>query len=98
MNVELAGIMLSNIIVSKNILKDEKYKYIFTVEAVNELVNKGIPFRDAYRQVGNDVNNGTFSFDASKALHHTHEGSLGNLMNDEIVAQMEKTLSRFNQP
>ncbi|MEO7800739.1 MAG: argininosuccinate lyase [Ginsengibacter sp.] len=96
--IELAGIMLSNIIVSKHILKDERYKYIFTVEAVNELVNKGIPFRDAYRQVGNDVNNGTFSFDASKALHHTHEGSLGNLMNDEIVAQMERALSRFNQP
>jgi argininosuccinate lyase len=96
--IELAGIMLSNIIVSKNILKDEKYKYIFTVEAVNELVNKGIPFRDAYRQVGNDVNNGTFSFDPSKAIHHTHEGSLGNLMNNEIVAQMVKTLHRFDQP
>lgn len=95
--IELAGIMLSNIIVTKDLLKDEKYKYIFTVEAVNELVNKGIPFRDAYRQVGNDVNNGTFSFDTSKTLQHTHEGSLGNLMNDEIVAQMKKALSRFDQ-
>lgn len=95
--IELAGIMLGNIIVTKDLLKDKKYKYIFTVEAVNELVNKGIPFRDAYRQVGNEVNNGTFSFDTSKTLRHTHEGSLGNLMNDEIVTQMEKTLKRFKQ-
>lgn len=94
--IELAGIMLSNIIVTKDLLKDEKYKYIFTVEAVNELVNKGIAFRDAYRQVGNDVNNGTFDFNTSKPLQHKHEGSLGNLMNDEIVKQMEKVMLGFN--
>jgi argininosuccinate lyase len=89
--------MLNNISVSKDILKEEKYKYIFTVEAVNQLVNKGIPFRDAYRQVGNQVNDGTFHFDPSQPLQHTHEGSLGNLMNEEIVEAMEKVMTKFNQ-
>ncbi len=94
--IELAGLMLNNIIVQNDILKDEKYRYIFTVEAVNQLVSKGIPFRDAYRQIGNDVNDGSFRFDASVPLRHTHEGSLGNLMNEEIVNQMQKALSAFN--
>jgi argininosuccinate lyase len=93
--IELAGLMLNNISVSKDILKEEKYKYIFTVEAINQLVNKGIPFRDAYRQVGNQVNDGSFYFDPSQPLQHTHEGSLGNLMNEEITGAMEKVMVRF---
>ncbi len=62
---------------------------------MNELVNKGIPFREAYKQVGNDIENGTFTFDYKKQLHHTHEGSIGNLCNEEIVQVMESVLKKF---
>jgi argininosuccinate lyase len=93
--IQMTRLMLSNISIKDNILDDEKYKYLFSVEAVNELVNKGISFRDAYRQVGNDIEQGKFNFDYKKQLHHTHEGSIGNLSNDGIVAQMEKVLGKF---
>lgn len=93
--IQMTRLMLSNISIKDNILDDEKYKYLFSVEAVNELVNKGVSFRDAYRQVGNDIEQGKFNFDYKKQLHHTHEGSIGNLSNDEIVAQMEKLLRKF---
>jgi argininosuccinate lyase len=93
--IQMTRLMLSNISIMDNILDDEKYKYLFSVEAVNELVNKGISFRDAYRQVGNDIEQGKFSFDYKKQLQHTHEGSIGNLSNDGIVAQMEKVLAKF---
>ena len=93
--IQMTKLMLSNISIKDNILDDEKYKYLFSVEAVNELVNKGVSFRDAYRQVGNDIEQGKFNFDYKKQLHHTHEGSIGNLSNDGIVAQMEKVLGRF---
>jgi len=92
--IQLMHLMLSNIAVKDNILDDTKYKYLFSVEAVNELVNKGVPFRDAYKQVGNQIEKGDFSFDAKK-LHHTHEGSIGNLSNDKITQEMEKVLSKF---
>jgi argininosuccinate lyase len=65
------------------------------VEAVNELVNKGVSFREAYRQIGNQIENGTFNFDVSKGLHHTHEGSIGNLKNESIGELMKKTLDKF---
>ena len=55
------------------------------MEAVNELVNQGIPFREAYKTIGNQINNGQFSFDQSKPLKHSHEGSLGNLNLSEII-------------
>ena len=88
-------LVLPQIKVNPAILSDEKYSYIFSVEAVNDLVKKGIPFRDAYKQVGNDIDKNIFSFDASRALEHTHEGSLGNLCNDEIVKEMNKVLELF---
>ena len=94
--IQLAGLMLSNISVKENILQDEKYKYLFSVEAVNELVNKGVPFREAYQQVGNDIQQGKFSFDFTKKLKHTHEGSIGNLSNEEIGKEMNKVLKKFN--
>jgi argininosuccinate lyase len=94
--LQLAGLMLSNIGIKDNILSDEKYKYLFSVEAVNELVNKGIPFREAYKQVGNQIEKGTFNFDYNKELHHTHEGSIGNLKNEEITNQMNLVLRKFN--
>ena len=94
--MQLARLMLSNIEIRDNILSDEKYKYLFSVEAVNELVNKGIPFREAYQQVGNQIETGAFNFDHTKQLHHTHEGSIGNLSNHQIVQQMDLVLQKFN--
>lgn len=93
--LQLMQLMLSNLSAREHILDDEKYKYLFSVEAVNELVNKGIPFRDAYQQVGNSIDNGEFVFDYRNKLHHTHEGSIGNLCLDEIKAEMVKVLRKF---
>jgi argininosuccinate lyase len=92
--LQLMQLMLQNISINENILADEKYKYLFSVEAVNELVNKGVPFREAYQQVGNSINNGTFEYNLQQ-LHHTHEGSINNLCNEEIQAEMEKVLKKF---
>lgn len=93
--IDMIHLMISNISFKNDILKDEKYKYLFSVEAVNELVNKGVPFRDAYKQIGEQIESGEFNFDFSKGLKHTHEGSLGNLYNNEIVKEMNKVLRRF---
>ncbi|HRP57178.1 argininosuccinate lyase [Agriterribacter sp.] len=93
--IQMMVLMLSNISIKENILDDEKYRYLFSVEAVNELVNKGISFRDAYRQVGNDIEKGAFHFDYKKQLRHTHEGSIGNLCNDRIAEAMAQVLNRF---
>jgi argininosuccinate lyase len=89
----MAVLMLGNIKVKGGLLDDERYKYLFTVEQVNDLVNKGVPFRDAYKQVGNDVADGTFTY--SGTLQHTHEGSIGNLCTAEIKAEMGEVLKRF---
>jgi argininosuccinate lyase len=88
-------LMLSHIRIKKDILQDEKYKYLFSVEAVNELVNQGIPFREAYKTIGNQIEAGQFSFDQSKPLKHSHEGSLGNLNFSEISAEMTRVLEKF---
>jgi argininosuccinate lyase len=93
---QMAVLMLSNIEIKDHILDDPKYKYLFSVEAVNELVNQGIPFRDAYQQVGNAIEKGYFNFDLSKGLQHTHEGSIGNLSTIGIKTEMEKVLQKFN--
>ena len=94
--LQLMQLMLSNLSTKDNILDDEKYKYLFSVEAVNDLVNKGIPFRDAYQQVGNEIDKGNFSYDYKKKLVHTHEGSIGNLCTAEIRAEMNKVLTKFS--
>ncbi len=93
--IEMTVLMLSHIRIKKDILLDDKYKYLFSVEAVNELVNKGIPFREAYKTIGNQIQSGNFSYDQSKPLKHSHEGSLGNLNLSEIGSEMEKVLSKF---
>jgi argininosuccinate lyase len=93
--LQLTRLMLSNIEIKDNILDDAKYQYLFSVEAVNELVNQGLPFREAYREVGNVIEKGAFNFDYSKGLHHTHEGSIGNLRNDGIKGLMEGVLRKF---
>jgi len=93
--IGMTVLMLSHIRIKKDILQDEKYKYLFSVEAVNELVNLGIPFREAYKTIGNQISNNLFSFDQSKPLKHSHEGSLGNLNLAEIRAEMTNVLSKF---
>lgn len=93
--LEMSVLMLSNMEVRENILSDEKYKYLFSVEAVNELVNQGISFREAYRQVGNDIDSGRFHYDFSKGLHHTHEGSIGNPANEQVKKMMEAVIAKF---
>jgi len=90
---EMAGLMLSNLEIKKDILTDEKYKYLFSVEEVNKLVNAGMPFRDAYKKIGSDIEAGNFKYDTS--IHHTHEGSAGNLCTEEIKQQMKKAVDSF---
>ena len=92
--LHIACIMLNEIQVKDNILADDRYKYLFTVEKINNLVNEGVPFREAYRHVGNDVEQGTFNY--TRPLHHTHEGSIGNLCNDNINNQMQLVLAKWN--
>lgn len=88
--LQMMQLMLKALAVNQDILKDEKYTYLFSVEKVNELVNEGLSFRDAYVKVGNMINEGSFQFNQEKQLKHTHEGSIGNLCNDEIITEMRK--------
>jgi argininosuccinate lyase len=81
--------------VKDNLLDDKKYDLLFSVEALNKLVNDGVAFRDAYQIIGNQIHEGTFAF-KREALHHTHEGSIGNLCLDDIKNEMRETLLRFN--
>jgi argininosuccinate lyase len=91
--LHLAQVMMSQIIIQDGIIDDEKYKYIFSVEEVNRLVLEGLPFRDAYKKVGMDINNGVFSPD--KTVNHTHEGSIGNLCTAEIKKKFDDVFSLF---
>jgi argininosuccinate lyase len=91
--LQMACLMISNIEVNKNILSDEKYKLLFSVEAVNKLVLQGLPFRDAYKKVAIDIESG--NFDAVTSLAHTHEGSIGNLQNDKITDLMIAVINQF---
>jgi argininosuccinate lyase len=93
--LRMTRLMLSHIEIKDGILEDAKYRYLFSVEAVNELVNQGIPFREAYKQVGNQIDRGEFHFDYQKGLHHTHTGSIGNLGNEGIAAEMALVLKKF---
>ena len=80
--------------VRRDILNDERYQYLFSVEAVNELVKQGISFRDAYKTIGNQIEAGDFSWDFSQPLNHTHEGSIGRLCTEEIRTEMRLVLER----
>lgn len=86
--------IMNEIKVNEHILDDDKYLFIFSVEEVNRLVREGMPFRDAYKKVGLDIEAGKFTHD--KQVHHTHEGSIGNLCNDEISALMQQVVDGFN--
>jgi argininosuccinate lyase len=96
--LQMMQVMISAMEVKENILLDEKYRYLFSVEAVNALVNQGMTFREAYQSVGNQIEQGKFSFDLSKPLQHTHEGSLGNLCNTEIRLEMQKVSDKIVAP
>ena len=86
-------LMLSNISVKEHIADAEQYQFMFSVEEVNKLVMQGVPFRDAYQQVGNAIEKGQFTY--STQINHTHEGSIGNLCNAEIGQMMDTVLKRF---
>ena len=92
--LSMAAFMLGNIRVKEHILDDPKYDYLFSVETVNNLVLSGVPFREAYRRVGLDIEQGRFR--PQRQVHHTHEGSIGNPCNDEISALMQQTVERFD--
>ena len=92
--LQMAGLMISNISVKKDILEDEKYKFIFSVEEVNKLVSNGMSFRDAYKQVGSAIEKGSFTY--STKVEHTHEGSIGNLQNEHVQKIMNDVLQQFN--
>jgi len=91
--LEIATFMLEHITVKENILDDPKYDYLFSVEVVNNAVLQGVPFREAYRQIGLDIESGNFQ--PSKEVHHTHEGSIGNLCNDEIERMFVEVKAGF---
>lgn len=88
--LEILTFSLKEIRVNKNILKDPKYDYLFSVDTLNELVQNGVPFRDAYKKMGMEINAGTFT--PKRDIEHTHEGSLGNLCLKEIREKMKKLI------
>ncbi|GAB3907901.1 argininosuccinate lyase [Mucilaginibacter boryungensis] len=91
--LHMANFMLQHITVKTDILNDPKYAYLFSVEVVNQMVLDGTPFRDAYKQVGLDIEQGNFNPD--KKVTHTHEGSVGNLHNEQIAEAMDALLQQF---
>jgi len=93
--IEIANYAISHIQVKQDILNDPKYKYLYSVEAVNQLVLEGASFRDAYKSVGNDIQNNTFEPTKINAIY-SHEGSIGNLCNEHIVAEMNLLITNFN--
>lgn len=93
--IGMAGLMLSNITIKKDILADEKYKYLFTVDLVNQLVMKGIPFRDAYLQVGRSVEDGTYQVPEPTVVEQPHEGSIQNLCTQDIKKAMDQVVHGF---
>lgn len=92
--IHIAGFAIDNMTVRENLLDDDRYKYVFSVEDVNKLVQQGVPFRDAYKQVGGEINAGRY--EPSREINHTHEGSIGNLCLEEIGARMQQVLSTYD--
>ena len=92
--ISMIGRMIGEIKVNENIIHDDKYTYMFSVEEVNRLVLEGMPFRDAYKKVGIDIENSNFNHD--RKVNHTHEGSIGNLYNEQIEILKQKTIDLFD--
>ena len=91
--LDMCDFMLQNICINTDILSDSKYDYLFTVEDVNRLALGGMPFRDAYREVGMQVQRGEYK--PTKEVHHTHEGSIGNLCNGDIAEKMREVVEQI---
>jgi argininosuccinate lyase len=92
--LRMVSLMMQSVQVNEKILEDDKYSLLFSVEKVNELVLKGTPFRDAYKQVGLEIEAGNFV--ANKTINHTHEGSMGNLCNDKIEKLKTEIIGEFH--
>lgn len=92
--LEMTTMMMDKITINTEILNDSKYDYLFSVEEVNKLVLLGTPFRDAYKKVGLDIEEGNFV--PNKILHHTHQGSIGNLCNNNIAQTKKEVLASFH--
>lgn len=92
--LQMAAYIINKMEVNEHILENSMYDPMFSVEEVNKLASAGMPFRDAYKKVGLEIEAGTFK--ADRNIHHTHEGSIGNLCNDKIQNLMEETLKGFN--
>ena len=91
--LRMCDFMLAHMRVNEHILEDRKYDYLFTVEDVNRLVLQGTPFREAYKEVGMAVQKGAYT--PTREVHHTHEGSIGNLCTAKIRQKMERVLEEF---
>jgi len=91
--LEMTAMMMSQVKVNTNILDDSRYDYLFSVEEVNRLTLAGVPFRDAYKQVGLEIEAGNFK--PNKSIKHTHQGSIGNLFNAEISTYKNEILTQF---
>ena len=91
--LRMAAYIINRMKVNEHILDNPIYDNMFSVEEVNRLASEGMPFRDAYKKVGLDIESGNFT--PQKQIHHTHEGSIGNLCNDKIEALMQKTIDEF---
>jgi argininosuccinate lyase len=91
--IEMASLMIEHMEVKKDLLNDPKYQFLFSVEEVNKLVNNGMPFRDAYKKIGLDIEAGQFAY--TTEIKHQHEGSIGNLCNPQIAAQMALVINGF---
>ena len=89
----MMNLMMNNMVVAKDIVLHEKYAYLFSVEAVNRLVLQGVPFRDAYKTVGKQIDAGAFI--PVTSVEHVHEGSIGNLCNEQIAQEMNRIVSSF---
>ena len=91
--IEMTALMMAQVKVNTEILNDSRYDFLFSVEEVNRLTLSGVPFRDAYKQVGFEIEAGNFKPD--KTVNHTHEGSIGNLCNEEITAYKNEIMKQF---
>ncbi|MGE5395650.1 MAG: argininosuccinate lyase [Candidatus Saccharibacteria bacterium] len=91
--ISIAGFAIDHMTVHTDLLSDNRYKYVFSVEDVNKLVQQGVPFRDAYKKVGGDINAGNYQ--PSREIEHTHAGSIGNLCLDQISARMKSIVKGY---
>ena len=92
--LEIVTLALQHITIKDHLLEDEKYRLTFSVEVVNQLVNEGMPFREAYQKIAQDIANNTF--EAPNKIHHTHEGSIGNLCLEQIKAKFSAVENTFD--